>query len=55
MLKENLEQVLNNINTACEKAGRDRKEVTLIAVSKAKPVAMLQEIYACYIRDFGEN
>lgn len=55
MLKENLEQVLNNINTACEKAGRDRKEVTLIAVSKTKPVEMLQEIYDCNIRDFGEN
>ena len=55
MLKENLEQVLNYINTACEKAGRDRKEVTLIAVSKTKPVEMLQEIYDCNIRDFGEN
>ena len=55
MLKENLTQVEENICNACEKACRDRKEVTLIAVSKTKPVEMLQEIYDLGIRDFGEN
>ena len=55
MLKENLAQVEKNIELACKKAGRDRSEVTLIAVSKTKPVEMLQEIYDEGIRDFGEN
>ena len=55
MLKENLEQVQKNVCAACEKAGRNRNEVTLIAVSKTKPVEMLQEIYDCDVRDFGEN
>ncbi len=55
MLKDNLIQVENNILTACKKAGRDRSEVTLIAVSKTKPVEMLREIYDAGIRDFGEN
>lgn len=55
MLKENLEQVQNNIRTACSKAGRSLDEVTLIAVSKTKPVEMLQEIYDCNVRNFGEN
>lgn len=55
MLKENLEQVQKNINEACERAGRNTDEVTLIAVSKTKPVEMLQEIYDCGIREFGEN
>ena len=55
MLKENLQQVQNNILQACRKAGRDEKEVTLIAVSKTKPVEMLQEIYDAGIRTFGEN
>ena len=41
--------------TACEKAGRNREDVTLIAVSKTKPVSMLEEIYAEGIRTFGEN
>ena len=55
MLKENLEHVQENIKKACEKAGRSTDEVTLIAVSKTKPVEMLQEIYDQGIREFGEN
>ena len=55
MLKENLAQVEAKIQEACNKAGRNRDEVTLIAVSKTKPVPMLQEIYDCDVRDFGEN
>lgn len=55
MIQENLAQVEKNIDAACKKAGRPRSEVTLIAVSKTKPVEMLQEIYDAGIRDFGEN
>lgn len=55
MLKENLEIVEQKIQKACEKAGRDRSEVTLIAVSKTKPAEMLKEIYDQGIRVFGEN
>ena len=55
MIKENLAQIENNIIAACEKVGRNRKEVTLIAVSKTKPVSMLEEAYETGIRDFGEN
>ena len=55
MLAENLKQVEENIAAACERAGRKREEVTLIAVSKTKPISMLSEIYDCGIRDFGEN
>lgn len=55
MLKENLAMVEENIKKACEKSGRNREEVTLIAVSKTKPVEMLHEIYDEGIRTFGEN
>lgn len=55
MLKENFANVEKNIEQACKNAGRSRDEVTLIAVSKTKPVEMLQEIYDENIRDFGEN
>lgn len=55
MCKENLKEVEENIQKACEKCGRDRSEVTLIAVSKTKPVEMLQEVYDAGMRDFGEN
>lgn len=55
MLSENLKRVEKRIQAACNRAGRDRSEVTLIAVSKTKPVEMLQEIYNEGICDFGEN
>lgn len=55
MLKENLEQVEKNIQAACKRAGRDRSEITLIAVSKTKPVEDLMEIYDAGVRTFGEN
>jgi hypothetical protein len=55
MLEENLAEVEKNIRAACEKSGRDRSEVTLIAVGKTKPAEMLQTVYDCGIRDFGEN
>lgn len=55
MLCENLKKVEDNVDAACKKAGRSRDEVTLIAVSKTKPVEMLSTIYNQGIRDFGEN
>ncbi|MCR5626724.1 MAG: YggS family pyridoxal phosphate-dependent enzyme [Lachnospiraceae bacterium] len=55
MISEKLKEVEENIAKACEKAGRNREEVTLIAVSKTKPVEMLKEAYDLGIRDFGEN
>ena len=55
MVKENLEEVNRRISEACRRAGRNREDVTLIAVSKTKPVSMLEEAYETGIRDFGEN
>ncbi len=55
MLRDNLTHVEERIAEACRRAGRDRSEVTLIAVSKTKPVEMLQEVYDAGIREFGEN
>ena len=55
MLIENLSEVEKRIQEACKRANRNRDEVTLIAVSKTKPVSMLQEVYDEGIRCFGEN
>ena len=43
MLRENLQEVEQRIADACRRAGRKREEVTLIAVSKTKPVSMIRE------------
>ena len=42
MVTENLSKVEEKIKEACRRAGRDRSEVTLIAVSKTKPEAMIE-------------
>ena len=38
MVQENLKTVRERIEAACRRVGRDPGEVTLIAVSKTKPV-----------------
>ena len=55
MLAENLQQVNANIEKACAAVSRDPGEVTLVAVSKTKPVSMLQEAYDAGACVFGEN
>lgn len=55
MVKENLAEVEQKILEACKKSGRSRDEVTLIAVSKTKPVSMIEEAMEAGIREFGEN
>ena len=52
---ENLKTIRERVDAACERAGRRPEEVTLIAVSKTKPLSMLQEAYEAGARDFGEN
>lgn len=55
MIGKQYEQVKENIKNACDKAKRNIEEVTLIAVSKTKPLEMLKEAYEAGARDFGEN
>lgn len=54
-LSENLRDIEERITSTCISCGRTRNEVLLIAVSKTKPLTLLEEAYACGIRDFGEN
>jgi pyridoxal phosphate enzyme (YggS family) len=54
-IKHNLAEVEEKICAACKRAGRDRSEVTLIAVSKTKPVEMLEACMENGINIFGEN
>lgn len=55
MVVKNLAEVEKHICEACARAGRSRDEVTLIAVSKTKPVSMIEELLPGGTRDFGEN
>ena len=55
MLTANYDAVKDNIEKACARSNRNPEDVTLIAVSKTKPVPMLEEIYNHGCRNFGEN
>lgn len=55
MIKDNLQKVQSNIRAACDRSGREYDRVSLIAVSKTKPVSDMMEAYDAGIRDFGEN
>ena len=55
MVKDQYCEVQERVRKACLRSGRDPKDVTLIAVSKTKPLEMLLEAYDAGARDFGEN
>ena len=52
---ENYRAIEEKVEKACLRAGRKREDVTLIAVSKTKPVSMIHELLPLGVRDFGEN
>jgi PLP dependent protein len=54
-LRENLEQVRERIEKACQAAGRARDEVTLVAITKTFPVSDVRALASLGIRDVGEN
>ncbi|HEY2031811.1 MAG TPA: YggS family pyridoxal phosphate-dependent enzyme [Myxococcales bacterium] len=54
-VKEGLAEVRTRIASACARAGRDPASVTLVAVSKTKPVELLRDAIAAGQRSFGEN
>jgi pyridoxal phosphate enzyme, YggS family len=55
ILQEARNQVLQQIEQACQLAGRPQQSVELLAVSKTHPAEMLREMYATGQRSFGEN
>lgn len=55
MISDNLKTIRKNIQLACQQAGRQDKEVTLICVSKTNPVERIEEALACGEKEFGEN
>lgn len=55
MINENLTIVKEKIKEASKKAGRNPEDITLIAVSKTKPIETIMEAYNFGQRVFGEN
>ncbi len=55
MLEENLAKVRENIRAVCDRAGRDAGEVTLVAVSKMKPLEDIETLLNVGQMEYGEN
>lgn len=55
VIRENLAQVEERIERACQSCGRRRSEITLVAVSKVFPAEAILEAYDAGLRHFGEN
>jgi len=54
-IRDNLADIQSRIQQACQRAGRDPKEVRLVAVSKTKPAAMIEEAATAGQHLFGES
>ena len=54
-ISTNLQVIRDRVANAAEGAGRDPKEITLIAVTKTFPVTDVKILYELGVRDFGEN
>lgn len=52
---KNIKSVISKIESACIKAGRDPKDITLVAASKTQSVDKIVQAYRCGVRFFGEN
>lgn len=54
-LAERLSTVKERIKAAAERAGREPSEISLVAISKTRPVEAISEAFAVGHRLFGEN
>jgi len=54
-IKENLNKVRGRIEKAAAAAGRDPRQIKLIAVTKTVPVELIEEAVRAGVTDFGEN
>lgn len=52
---ENLKKLLEEMDSAAAKTGRSFEDITLIAVSKARPPEAIEEAFKAGIRHVGEN
>lgn len=55
MVKENYEIVREEVVKTAKDCGRNPNDITLIAVSKTKPLENIEELISIGVRDFGEN
>lgn len=55
MVIENYEYIRKQVDEVAKNAGRNPSDITLIAVSKTKPLSDIEELISIGVKDFGEN
>jgi len=55
LLESNIKRVLERINKAAERSGRNFKDILLVAVTKNVPPEVIRKAYEYGLRNFGEN
>ena len=55
VIAANIVAVRARIGAACERSGRDPRDITLVGVSKTQPAAAVAAAWGAGLRDFGEN
>ena len=55
MVKENYKYIKQQVDETARNCGRDPEDITLIAVSKTKPLENIEELITIGVKDFGEN
>jgi hypothetical protein len=54
-IKDNIACIEQQILHACQQNNRNRDEIRILAVSKTKPAALIEQAYKAGLREFGEN
>ena len=55
MIKERIQKINQEMSISASSCGRDVQEITLIGVTKTKPIEMVKEAFGAGLCDFGEN
>lgn len=55
MVKENYNNIRRQVEDTARKCGRNPDDITLIAVSKTKPLSDIEELITIGVNEFGEN
>ena len=55
MIEKNIKNIKDRIVQKAVSIGRNPAEITLVAVSKLKPMEAIEEAFSFGVRDFGEN
>lgn len=54
-VKDNISRIREKIDAAANRAGRDPRDICLLAVTKFHPIAAVAAAYACGLKSFGES